>query len=260
MEDPNPLVSGRGFAILRQHGIEVNVGLEREAAARLNLPFITSVRVDRPFLILKAATSIDGYIASAPGQRTAITSQPALRHAQYVRAQVDAIAIGSETALIDDPLLTAREVYRERPLARVVFDRRLRTPPTARLFSTLNEGPLIIVGAPDTSGYAKADELRSRGADVIAMSGTYDLGQALRELAARGIQSLLLEGGAALHNAAWDAGVVDRVQLYVAPTALGPGGVPFLDGRAFSTTELQEMRVTPLGPDVLFDGYVHRPH
>jgi diaminohydroxyphosphoribosylaminopyrimidine deaminase / 5-amino-6-(5-phosphoribosylamino)uracil reductase len=260
MEDPNPLVSGRGFAILREHGIDVSVGLERDAAARLNLPFITSVREDRPFLILKAATSIDGYIAAAPGQRTAITSGPALRHAQYVRAQVDAIAIGSETALIDDPLLTAREVYRERPLARVIFDRRLRTSPEARMFSTLNEGPLIVVGAPDAHGYAKADELRSRGADVIAMSGTYDLGQALRELSARGIQSLLLEGGAALHNAAWDAGVVDRVQLYVAPGALGPGGVPFLEGRSFSTTELNDLQVTPLGPDVLFDGYVHRPH
>jgi diaminohydroxyphosphoribosylaminopyrimidine deaminase/5-amino-6-(5-phosphoribosylamino)uracil reductase len=260
MEDPYPLVSGRGFAILREHGIEVSVGLERDAAARLNLPFITSVREDRPFLILKAATSIDGYIAAAPGQRTAITSAPALRHAQYVRAQVDAIGIGSETALIDDPLLTAREVYRERPLARVIFDRRLRTSPAARMFSTLNEGPLIVVGAPDAYGYAKADELRSRGADVIAMSGTYDLAQALRELAARGIQSLLLEGGAALHNAAWDAGVVDRVQLYVAPAALGPGGVPFLEGRSFSTAELKERRVIPLGPDVLFDGYVHRPH
>src|SRR6185369_15436468 len=102
------------------------------------------VREGRPFVILKAATSLDGRIARK-GERTALTSAPALRHAHGVRAQVDAIAVGSETVLVDDPLLTAREVYRERPLTRVVFDRRLRIPPTARLMSTLASGPVIIV-------------------------------------------------------------------------------------------------------------------
>ena len=259
MEDPFPLVSGRGFALLRERGIEVSVGLERKAATRLNLPFITTLREERPFLTLKAAMSRDGFIAGAPGQRTAITSHAAQRHAHYVRAQVDAIAIGSETALVDDPLLTAREVYRERPLTRVIFDRRLRTSPNARIFSTLAEGPLIIVGAAEVGDYARADELRRRGADVISMSGACDLGQALRELTARGIQSLLLEGGAALHRAAWDAGVVDRVHLYVASIEIGPQGVPFLDGAAFSTSDLRDLTVTPLGPDVLYEGYVHRP-
>jgi diaminohydroxyphosphoribosylaminopyrimidine deaminase/5-amino-6-(5-phosphoribosylamino)uracil reductase len=144
MGDPFPRVNGRGFAALRAHGIEVDVGVEHDAAVRLNQPFLTAVRRGRPFVILKAATSLDGRIA-IEGERTPLTSAPALRHAQYMRAQVDAIGVGSETILVDDPLLTAREVYRERPLTRVLFDRRGRVPPTARIFSTLSAGPVVVV-------------------------------------------------------------------------------------------------------------------
>ena len=122
MEDPFPLVHGRGFALLRDHGVQVEIGIERESALRLNQPFLTVVRERRPFVILKTASSSDGYIAAGPGERTRITSAPALRHAQFTRAWVDAVAVGSETVLVDDPLLTAREVYRERPLVRVIFD------------------------------------------------------------------------------------------------------------------------------------------
>jgi len=235
MGDPFPQVNGRGFDALRSHGITVDVGVERDAAVRLNQPFLTTVREGRPFVILKAATSLDGRIAAAPGQRTALTSAAALRHAQYTRAQVDAIGVGSETILVDDPLLTAREVYRERPLTRVIFDRRRRVPSSARIFSTLSAGPVLVVTSSE-------------------------LGDGLEDLAVHGIQSLVLEGGAALHAAAWDAGVVDYVQLYVAPVWLGRDGVPLLEGRDFSSASLVERRVEQLGPDVLIEGYVHRPH
>ena len=234
MGDPFPQVNGRGFAALRAHGIEVDIGIERDAAVRLNQPFLTSIREGRPFVILKAATSLDGRIARS-GERTALTSAPALRHAQYMRAQADAIGVGSETILVDDPLLTAREVYRERPLTRVIFDRRGRVPRTARIFSTLSAGPVLVV----TSN---------------------ELGEAIKSLADHGVQSLVLEGGATVHAAAWDAGLVDYVQLYVAPVWLGPDGVPLLEGRDFSPSSLIERRVEQLGPDALIEGYVHRPH
>ncbi|HKH71061.1 MAG TPA: bifunctional diaminohydroxyphosphoribosylaminopyrimidine deaminase/5-amino-6-(5-phosphoribosylamino)uracil reductase RibD [Vicinamibacterales bacterium] len=234
MGDPFPQVNGRGFAALRAHGIEVDVGIEHDAAVRLNQPFLTAVRQGRPFVILKAATSLDGRIA-IKGERTSLTSAPALRHAQYMRAQVDAIAVGSETVLVDDPLLTAREVYRERPLTRVIFDRRGRVPSTARIFSTLSAGPVAVVTSSK-------------------------LVDAMTNLADRGIQSLILEGGAAMHAAAWDARVIDYVQLYVAPVWLGPEGLPLLEGRDFSPASLVEQRVEQLGPDVLIEGYVHRPH
>ena len=259
MEDPFPLVNGRGFEKLREHGIRVDVGTGRAAAARLNQPFLTTVRYGRPFVILKAATSLDGRIAAAPGTRTAITSAPALRHAQYVRATVDAIAVGSETVLVDNPLLTVREVFRERPLTRVVFDRRLRTPIDARVLRTLDAGPVIIVTSSDavTTEADRARGLRDAGATLLPMAPG-EMTPALRELAAFEIQSLLLEGGAAVHAAAWDEGVVDFVQMYVSPAPLGPTGVPFLDGRPFSSAALHDRRVEPLGPDVLIEGYVHR--
>jgi diaminohydroxyphosphoribosylaminopyrimidine deaminase/5-amino-6-(5-phosphoribosylamino)uracil reductase len=258
MEDPFPLVQGRGFATLRAQGIEVEVGIGRDAAVRLNQPFLTVVREGRPFVVLKAAASLDGRIAARAGARTPLTSKAALRHAQYVRAQVDAIGIGSETLLVDDPLLTAREVYRERPLARVVFDRRLRTPPSARLFSTLASGPVIVVAGPGAGRDDRIGALESAGATVIVPEAA-GMRDALRRLAGLGIQSLVLEGGAVLHAAAWDAGVVDYVQVYTAPVTLGAAGVPLLGGRALAAKALFDARTTVLGPDVLSEGYVHRP-
>lgn len=259
MEDPFPLVSGRGIAMLRAYGIEVEVGVERDAAERLNQPFLTAVRLGRPFVILKAATSLDGRIAAAPGLRTQLTAQDALRHAQYVRAQVDAIGVGSETVLIDDPLLTVREIYRSRPLARVVFDRRLRTPPDARLFATLGSGPVIILTRPEAAtDRERVARLEDAGAEVVVV-GAPGLAAALRELPSRGIQSIVLEGGAALHAAAWDEGVVDYVQLYVAPAWIGEQGVPLAAGRPVAAG-LHDRQVDQLGPDVLIEGYVHRPH
>lgn len=261
MEDPFAMVSGRGFAALRASGVDVVVGVEREAATRLNQPFITSVRQERPFVILKAATSLDGRIAAAPGRRTGITSAAALRHAHYVRAQVDAIAVGSETVLVDDPLLTAREVYRERPLTRVVFDRRLRIDPAARLMSTLGAGPVIILTSPEgvLAAGERRDALERAGAITVVVAEA-GMTAALRKLTRFGIQSVVLEGGSRVHAAAWDAGVVDACHLYVAPVVLGPGGVPFLDGRSFSIAALADVAITQLGPDVLCEGYVHGPH
>jgi len=258
VEDPNPLVRGRGFAFLREHGVSVDVGLEAARSAALNDAFFTLMLEQRPFVVLKAATSLDGRIAAAPGQRTALTSSAANRHAHRVRAQVDAIGVGVGTILVDDPELTARGVYRERPLARVIFDRRLRTPPDARVLSTLDAGPVIIVTTSAAADRAELREpLEARGAEIeVTDNGALD--QALRRLGQREIGSLLLEGGAELHAAAWDAGLVDAVWLYVTPHVLGAEGVALLPGRTFSVADLRDRRVEPLGPDVMIEGHVHR--
>ena len=259
VEDPNPLVRGRGFAFLREHGVTVEVGLDAPRAAALNDAFFTLMLQHRPFVVLKAATSLDGRIAEAPGRRTALTSAAANRHAHRVRAEVDAVGVGVGTVLVDDPELTARGIYRERPFVRVIFDRRLRTPPAARILSTLDAGPVIIVTTADAA--ARADvrrPLEARGATIeVAEDGEFS--SALRPLADREIASLLLEGGAALHAAAWDAGVVDYARLYVTPHVLGESGVPLLPGRSFSAAALLDQHVEPLGPDALIEGYVHRP-
>jgi diaminohydroxyphosphoribosylaminopyrimidine deaminase/5-amino-6-(5-phosphoribosylamino)uracil reductase len=261
MEDPFPLVRGSGFARLRQHGIQVDVGIEEQQAVRLNQPFLTTVREGRPFVILKAATSLDGCIAAAPGTRTQLTSAAALRHAQLWRASVDAIAIGSGTLLVDDPLLTAREVYRERPLTRVVFDRSLRCQPTARLFSTIEAGPVVILTsvAAVRLQAERARALEGAGATLLAVESP-SLADGLRALATHGIQSVILEGGASVYRAAWAEDVVDYMQLYLAPIVLGSAGVPLLDDQTFPIGALVEQQVRPLGPDTLIEGYVHRPH
>ena len=257
--DPDPRVDGRGLRYLRAQGLEVEVGLRETEAVRLNEAFFTLMREGRPFVILKAAISQDGCLAQTPGQRTLLTSAEANRHAHAIRAEVDAIGVGIGTVLADDPLLTARGVYREGPLVRVIFDRELRTPPAARVLSTRDAGPVIIV--TEARAAARGDvrkPLEDQGAEIeVARDGSF--GAALERLAARQIGSLLLEGGAALHAAAWDAGLVDYVRLYVTPHVIGPDGLKLLDGRSFSSVALVERHVESLGPDVLIEGYVHGP-
>jgi diaminohydroxyphosphoribosylaminopyrimidine deaminase/5-amino-6-(5-phosphoribosylamino)uracil reductase len=256
VEDPNPLVRGRGFAYLRSRGIAVEVGEGREAAIALNQPFFTLMRQARPFVTLKAAVSLDGCMAAASGPRTLLTSDAANRHAQRVRAEIDAVGVGVGTLIADDPLLTARGAYRALPLTRVVFDRRLRTPADARLFSTLDAGPVIIMTTPEGAAQTgRCDVLVGRGAEVVVSDGS--VRAALAALGARGVSSLLLEGGPTLHRAAVDEGVVDYVRLYVTPHLLGVGGDGFPGGAGWSSFAWTEPRIAPLGPDVLVEGYVH---
>lgn len=257
MPDPNPLVAGRGFAELRAHGVRVDVGVGREAAERLNRGFISVHARGRPFVILKAATSLDGHIAARPGARTPLTSIEANRRTHLLRASVDAIAVGSETVLVDDPLLTVRECVRVRPLARVVFDRRLRTPPEARLFSTLAQGPVIMMTsrkaieeAPD-----RARALEAAGAELVDEGG--DLHASLAHLRARDVLTLLVEGGAALHESFWTMGLVDSIRLIVAPVVLGEAGVPLLGGRPFPRASLDITLVETRGSDTWIEADVH---
>jgi diaminohydroxyphosphoribosylaminopyrimidine deaminase / 5-amino-6-(5-phosphoribosylamino)uracil reductase len=257
--DPNPLVAGGGFAYLRAHGLEVEEDVAHRQAARQNAAFFTFIRARRPFVVFKAAVSLDGRIAAGPGARTRISGLEAQRDAQRLRAEMDAIAVGAGTVLVDDPLLTVRDVYRVRPFVRVVFDRRLRTPSTARLFGTRAVGPIIVLtsAARSRDSAAEVHRLERAGAQIEPLEDS-SFTAALARLGELGVTSVLLEGGATLSAAAWDAGMIDRVRLYVAPTPLGPGGVPLLAGRPLATADLYDRRVEPCGDDVLIEGDVHR--
>lgn len=257
MTDPNPLVSGQGFEELRAAGIEVEVGVLEDDAARLNRPFLTVQTRGRPMVIAKVATSVDGRIAAAPGTRTRLTSRAADRRTQRLRAAVDAVAVGSGTVLADDPLLTVRGLYRRRPLTRVIFDRRLRIPATARLFSTLDAGPVIILTtAAAASGQPeKVDALIRAGAELVCGSG--EVRDGLQRLPPLGISSVLLEGGATLHAAAWRAGAIDSVQLVAAPRALGDAGVKMFDGVDVPASALRPLRIELLAPDVWMEADVY---
>jgi diaminohydroxyphosphoribosylaminopyrimidine deaminase/5-amino-6-(5-phosphoribosylamino)uracil reductase len=260
VEDPNPRVAGRGLDHLRRHGIEVTVGVGRAAAARLNRPFFTTMRLGRPFVTMKAALSLDACVAARRGTRTPLTGKVATIAIHRERSEIDAIAIGSETLLVDDPVLTARIAYRHRPLVRVIFDRRLRTPPGARIFTTLDAGPLVVVAVDSSQRdhVGRASALRDAGAHVELLERDAFLDQALSMLAARGVTSMVVEGGPMLHAAFWKARLVDRVELFVTPDAIGSDGHDWTALGDGEIAGLQELSARPVGDDVLIEGYVHR--
>jgi diaminohydroxyphosphoribosylaminopyrimidine deaminase/5-amino-6-(5-phosphoribosylamino)uracil reductase len=245
--------------MLRERGIEVTTGVLAREAARLNDPFFTVMKYGRPFVTMKIATSLDGKVAARAGARTRLTGAAADRQVHLDRAEVDAIAVGSGTVLCDDPLLTARGAYREPPLTRVIFDRRLRTPPSARMFGTIETGPVIIMTSAKEANDDRVAVLRRAGAIVEVAEGPDPLDAALRMLAARDVTSMIVEGGPTLHGAFWNAGLVDRVQIYVAPTPLGDEGVAWLPFPVMDSPAIVDRTARVLGDDTLLEGYVHRP-
>ena len=259
VEDPDPRVDGGGIRQLREHGVAVRVGVCRLKARRLNEVFFTVKRQSRPFVTLKVALSLDGRIAAGPGRQTQLTGPSAIGHEHSLRAEVDAIGVGSETVLVDDPLLTARGKERNRPLVRVLFDTRMRTPLTARVLATLAEGPVVVMttDAALAKWPDRADALRRVGAIVESLPAR-DPAKAISRLLTYGVSDLLLEGGARLHQAVWEAGVTDRLRLYIAPVRLGSAGVPWVSSSRLSIAALGGGRPRYLGPDLLLEADVHR--
>ena len=253
--DRNPLVLGRGFDYLRSQGLEVVEGVGRQQAERQHAAFFTWVTRRRPFVILKSAISVDGFVGYS-SRRVHLTGPAADRFFHRQRAEVDAIAVGGATVVVDDPLLTARGAYRFRPLTRVIFDWRGQVPEHARVFETLDAGPVImVVGRPAAeSDPSKFNRLTARGVST-AIVGTRDLLPVLASLADREIVTLLVEGGPTLHRAFAEAGLVDRVQEVRTSRALG-------EGVHAVRLVADEMRVhgrqRALGDDVLMEFDVHR--
>jgi riboflavin-specific deaminase-like protein len=210
----------------------------------------------RPLIALKAATTRDGRIAARRDEPTAISGAAAARRAQRLRASVDAIAVGAGTVRADDPRLTARDVVRARPLTRVVFDRALETSPGARVHAASAGGPVIMVADPGAMvAYPeRVERFAHAGADVVPAAS---LDAAVRALLARGVHTLLVEGGAALHRSFWEAELVDRLHLIVAPARLGEAAVPLFDGLAVPWSRLSRVTSVPCGPDMWMDADVH---
>jgi diaminohydroxyphosphoribosylaminopyrimidine deaminase / 5-amino-6-(5-phosphoribosylamino)uracil reductase len=242
MIDPTPKVNGAGVARLRAAGVAVDVaGAEVERAARRqNAWWLTLALLGRPHVTYKAAVSTDGRTASTAGPRW-ISSPESRAQVHELRAQVGAVAVGIETALADDPLLTARDVDppAERQPLRVVFDHRARLPIGSRLVAGAGpDAPLLVFAAPGATPVA------APGVETISVSSP---AAALAELGRREISALLLEGGATLATAFLDAGLIDRVMLYRAPIELGEG--PGLFTRAVELPEPWSTAAS--GPDIL---------
>ena len=256
IEDPNPLVHGAGLRHLRERGVAVDVGVEEEAATRQNAVFLTNIRKRRPHVTLKVALSLDGRIG-LPGRRALLTGASANRRTHRQRAEMDAMAVGSGTILADDPQLTPRGAYRSRPLTRVILDRRLRTPPPARVLSTLEAGPVIIITSNEAVSLApaQAEELIARGAQIVPLADA-GIAPALQVVWDAGVRSLVVEGGAAVHRAALDAGVVDAIHLFIAPQRLGDNALPWVGGGRIAWEDLRDRRAKWLGVDLFVEGLV----
>jgi len=259
MPDPNPLVKRRGVARLRQAGIEVSVGCLGEEAERLNEIYVHWVRTGRPFVIMKAAMTLDGKIATANGQSKWISGEEARRQVHRLRSQVDAVMVGIGTVLQDDPELTARLVDRHaRQPLRVILDSRLRIPLRARVLSQARQAGVLIA----TTRHAPPSRiaaLKQRGAEVLilpAEHGNVSLKACLTTLGRQGITSLLLEGGSEVNATALRSGLLDRLQLYVAPALLGGQDAKGLIGGASPASisaswPLNDLQVQRVGKDLL---------
>ena len=195
IEDPNPLVSGRGFQRLREVGIQVVTGILADEAARLNEKFICWHRHKRPFVHLKLAMSLDGRISLNKSVSTALSGEASRELVQDLRHEYDAILVGGNTVFVDDPNLTDRSGKpRRRPLVRVILDNRLRLKPDAKLASTASEIPTVVFTEKHPNELTQP--LREKSVDIVELDGgSRNLGEVLDVLAQREIQSVLVEGG-----------------------------------------------------------------
>jgi len=253
LEDPDPRVRGRGIAMLSAGGVEATVGVLEAPARRLNEFYVKHRTTGRPFVTAKFAMSLDGKIATAAGESRWITGEAARDHGHTLRHAHDAILVGVNTVLLDDPELTARGpgADRRQPV-RIVLDSSLRTPPAARVL-----GPRTILAATRAGDHAAAEVLQLP-ADA---RGRVSLESLLDELGRREILSLLVEGGAETHSSFFANGLVDKVYAYVAPIVIGGRAAPSPVGGEGVThladaLELRDTDVQALGRDFVITGYV----
>lgn len=257
--DPDKRVAGRGIAILRKAGISVDIGLCGEQAMALNAGFISRCERRRPLVTLKVATTLDGRIATHTGESKWITGEQARARSHLFRAEHDAIMVGSTTALVDDPELSCRLPGLESVSpVRIVADGRMRLPLTSRLVRSASTSPTLLLTRSDGDPL-RADAYCQAGVDVIRLPAGSDgqlVPQAmLTALAERGLNSVLVEGGAVLSASLVGAGAVDRIAWFRAPKLIGGDGTAALaalglDHLAESPTYLRES-VHELGDDVL---------
>lgn len=258
IEDPNPLVSGKGFAKLRENGIEVVTGILREEAARLNEKFCVWHNKCRPFVHLKLAMSLDGRISLRDSVSTTLSGKESAVRVQNLRHEHDAILVGGNTAFVDNPGLTDRSGKpRRRKLVRVVLDNRLRIPTDSTLVATAKETPTLVIS--NSNDEAKIKQLRDSGVDV-AQAEARDLPAVLEELRKRELQSVLVEGGTEVAGAFCDAKLVDKLTFIVAPIVIGGHAAPLaIGGNGASSLEnalkLRDLQIIQHGTDYEFTGY-----
>lgn len=268
MQDPDVRVAGQGFALLREAGVSVEVGLEEDAARELNAAYIRHRETGLPLILHKAAMTLDGKIAAPGGHSRWVTGNAARVAVHKLRNEVDAVLVGIGTLLQDDPQLTTRlpRGNAHNPV-RVIMDSKLRFPRQARAAAP---GTIVLTGEPVHGEIRqwteKAAHLQKCGVEVITLpgdpGGRVDVGAAAQFLAERGLLYVLLESGGALAASFWEARLVNRVLFFIAPKVIGGGSAPTpVDGTGLAQTmegavQLGKMRVRRYGKDVALEAEV----
>ncbi|HEY2510329.1 MAG TPA: bifunctional diaminohydroxyphosphoribosylaminopyrimidine deaminase/5-amino-6-(5-phosphoribosylamino)uracil reductase RibD [Polyangiaceae bacterium] len=258
--DPNPHVAGGGVEKLREAGIEVVTGVREADARALIAPWTKHVTRGIPYLSLKLALSLDGRIATRSGASKWVTGPEARARVHALRGAHDAVAIGIGTALTDDPRLTVRDAPGSSPL-RVVFDTKLRLPPHARLVETAPDVPTLVLCSVDAPA-SNEEALVTRGVEVLrapsSAEGRIDPLAALRLLGARGVVTVMVEGGAELAGSILAGRLCDELHAFIAPSLLGPRGRPGAVDWAGPDTPAEAPRIAnPRWELVGSDAYVH---
>jgi diaminohydroxyphosphoribosylaminopyrimidine deaminase/5-amino-6-(5-phosphoribosylamino)uracil reductase len=257
MEDPNPVVSGQGFARLRESGVAVEVGLMEDEARLLNEAFIKYVSTKKPFVIAKCGMSLDGRIATHTGDSKWVTGEASREWVHRLRNQVDAILVGSRTVMLDDPSLTTRLNGSEtRDPVRVVLDSHEYLDASRSVFHQDSPAPTWVATASDETFEAADDTIM-----VGASAGGLDMAELMGELAKREITTVLIEGGGSTLGSAFEAGIVDKVMFFIAPKIVGGReAVSAVEGAGVEkmndAISLRDMTATAVGSDVLLQAYV----
>jgi diaminohydroxyphosphoribosylaminopyrimidine deaminase / 5-amino-6-(5-phosphoribosylamino)uracil reductase len=261
MKDPNPLVGGKGFQELKRAGIKVRVGLLEQECRTLNEAFVKYVTRQLPFVTLKLAASMDGKIAAVTGDARWISSEDSRRMVHQLRNEVDAVVTGVRTVIADDPQLTCRIPHGRNPW-RVILDSRLRIPLSAKLLRQPDPERSIIVTS-ERSSHQKGHAIESLGAQIWRIKlrqGRMPWTAILRRLAAKGVVSVMIEGGATTSAWALRERAVDKILFFYAPMILGGDGRVMIDTlgvkRVRQAIPVQRMRVQQSGTDALVSAYL----
>jgi len=266
--DPDPRVQGRGVQALEAAGIEVIQGVLEEEAQAQNEAFFTSQQRGRPFILYKTAMTLDGKIATRAGHSRWITGEESRELVQGWRSELDAVIVGVNTVLLDDPLLTAR-IEGGRTPTKVIFDSVARTPSTARLFEADETGqaPKVVIFVGPGAPADRKTALEQAGAEVLTIDGPNgrpSVLDALAQLHERKLRSALLEGGGTLAWSFLEAQAIDRVAWFVGPKLLGGNGATPLGGFGVARMEdaygLTDLQATESGPDLLITARVTYPN